>query len=90
MNPENLPEHLKSLMQDLAEDLSVQEKEELAVAIYEYRDVFSSGPDHMGCTDLVTHSIDTGDHRPIRPPPRHLPISKEDVEKVEVQKMLDK
>ncbi len=44
----------------------------------------------MGCTDLVTHSIDTGEHRPIRLPPRRLPITNQDVEKSEVQKMLDK
>ena len=29
----------------------------------EYQDVFSKGPDDMGCTDLVKHQIDTGDAR---------------------------
>ncbi len=43
----------------------------------------------MGRTDLVTHSIDTGEHHPIRLPPRRLPITKQDVEQAEVQKMLD-
>ncbi len=42
----------------------------------------------MECTDLVTHSIDTGEPRPIRPPPRCLPVTKQGVEKAEVQKML--
>ena len=28
------------------------------MAIYEYRDAFSSGPEDMGQTDLVTHTID--------------------------------
>ncbi len=72
-------------MEDLAGDLTVREREELAVAIYAYRDVFSSGLDDMECTDLVTHSIDTGEHRPIRLPPRRLPITKQEVEKAEVQ-----
>ncbi len=90
MDPERLPEHLKPLMLDLSEDITIREREELAAAIYEYQDVFSSGPDDMGCTDLVTHSIDTGEHRPIRLPPRRLPITKQDVEKAEVQKMVDK
>ncbi len=44
----------------------------------------------MGQTDLVTHSIDTGEHCPIRLPPRRLPITKQDVEQAEVQKMLDR
>ncbi len=34
--------------------------------------------------------IDTGEHRPIRLPPRRLPITKQDVEQAEVQKMLDR
>ena len=82
MDPEKLPEHLKPLMQDLSEDITIREREELAAAIYEYQDVFSSGPDDMGCTDLVTRSIDTGEHKPIRLPPRRLPITKQDVEKM--------
>ncbi len=39
------------LIEGLAEDLTLQECEELAAAIYEYRDVFSSGPVDMGRTD---------------------------------------
>ncbi len=58
MDPEKLPEHLKPLMQDLSEDITIREREELAAAIYEYQDVFNSGPDDMGCTKLVNHSID--------------------------------
>ncbi len=40
----DLPEHLQPLMEWVAEDLTVHEREELARAIYEYRDVFSRGP----------------------------------------------
>ncbi len=88
MDPKDLPEHLQPLMQDLADDLTLREREELAAAIYEYRDVFSSGPADMDRTDLVT--IDTGEHRPIRLPPRQLPITKQEVERAEVQKILDR
>ena len=34
--------------------------------------------------------IDTGENRPIRLPPRRLPITKQDVEQDEAQKMLDR
>ncbi len=40
--------------------------------------------------DIVTHSIDTGEHRSIKLTPRRLPITKEDVKKAKVQKMLDR
>ena len=61
----------------------------MAAAIYEYRDVFSSGPTDMGRTGLIKHTIDTGDQKPvILPPPRCLPIAKQEIEQEEVQKML--
>ncbi len=90
MNPKDLLEHLQPLMEWVAEDLTVREQEELVGAIYEYKDVFSSGPNDMWRTDLVTHTIDTEENCPIRLPPRRLPITKQDVEQAEVQKMLDR
>ena len=43
LDPKDLPEHLRPLMEWIAEDISPREWEELAAASYEYRDVFSSG-----------------------------------------------
>ena len=90
MDLKDLPEHLQHLMELVAEDLTLREREELTAAVYVYRDAFSSGPTDMGRTDLVTHSIDTGENRSIRLPPRHLPITKQEVEQAEVQQMLDR
>ncbi len=90
MDPIDLPEYLQPLMEGVADYLTLQQREELAAAIYEYRDVFSSGPTDMGRTGLVKHTIDTGDQRPIRLPPSRLPITKQKIEKEEVQKMLDR
>ena len=90
MDPKDLPEHLQPLMEWILEDITTRECKELAEAIYKYRDVFSSGPEDMGQTDLVTHTIDIGVHRPICLPPRQLPITKQDVEKAEAKEMLDR
>ncbi len=57
-------------MEWISEDITTREREGLAVAIYEYRDVVSSGPEDMGQTDLVTHTTDTGEYHPIHLPPR--------------------
>ncbi len=70
--------------------MTLCQREELAAAIYEYRDVFSSGLTDMGRTGLVKHTIDTGDQRPVRLPPRRRPITKHGIEREEVQKMLDR
>ncbi len=76
MDPTDLPEYLQPLMEGVADDLTLKQRLELAAAIYEYRDVFRSGPTDMGRTGLVKHTIDTGDQRPIRLPPRRLTITK--------------
>ncbi len=49
----DLPGHLQPLMEHLAEDLSMHEHEELAVAIFRYKDVYatSSGLTDMGKAD---------------------------------------
>ncbi len=90
MDPVDLPEYMQPLMEGVADDLTLWQWEELAAAIYEFRDVFSSGPIDRGRTGLVKHIIDTRDQRPIRLPPHQLPITKQEIEKEEVQKMLDR
>ncbi len=90
MDPVDLPEYLQPLMEGVADDLTLRQREELAAAIYEFRDLFSSGPTDMGRTGLVKHTIGTGDQRPVRLPPRRLPITKQEIEKEEIQKMLDR
>ncbi len=90
MDPVDLPEYLHQLMEREADDLALRQREELAAVIYEFRDVFSSGPTDMGRIGLVKHTIDTGDQRPVHLPPRCLPIAKQEIECEEVQKMLDR
>ena len=65
MDPADLPEYLKPLMEGVSEDLTLHQREVLAAAIYKHRDVFSSSPTDMGRTGLVKHTIDTGDQRPV-------------------------
>ncbi len=90
MDSADLPEYLQPWMEGVADDLTLQQRKKLAAAIYEYRDVFSSGPTDMGRTGLVKHTIDRGHQRSIRLLPRRLPITKQEIEKEEVQKMLDR
>ncbi len=56
-----LSEYLQPLIEGVADDLTLHRREKLAAAIYEFRDVFSSGPTDMGRTGLVKHTTDTGD-----------------------------
>ncbi len=63
IDPANLLEYLQPLMEGVANDLTIRQREELAAAIYEFRDIFSSGPTDMGRTGLVKHTTDTGGQR---------------------------
>ena len=53
--------------------------------VREFSDVFSTGKQDLGRTDLVYHSINTGNQDPIKQAPRRLPIHY----KQEVGKMLE-
>ncbi len=88
MDPADLPEYLQPLMERVVDDLTLRLREELAAAIYEFREVFSSVPTDTGRTGLVKHTINTEHQQPIRLQPRHWPIAKQEIEQEEIQKML--
>jgi hypothetical protein len=51
----------------------------------QYEDIFAGTDEDYGRTNKVYHRIDTGDARPIRQPPRRIPVAKQ----AEVKEMLD-
>jgi hypothetical protein len=53
--------------------------------IAEFQDVFAINGDDFGRTDRIFHRIVTGNARPIRQPPRRLPLAKQ----AEVNDMLE-
>ncbi len=48
IDPSDLVEYLQPPIEGVANNLTIHQSEELPAAIYEYRDVFSSGPTDMG------------------------------------------
>ena len=79
-NPE-VPPHLSELFNNCSEDLSDEEKSKVASVLDKYQDVFSKHEFDIGLTNLVEHSIDTGDAKPVKLPPRRVPIAFADQEK---------
>ena len=53
----------------------------------EYSDVSALDDSELGCTDIVSHSINTGGHRPIRQQPNCTPIARRDAIKRLVDQM---
>ena len=70
---------------NLPEDgLTQTQKEQLAQFLLKFDDVFSLDSD-IGRTSLVCHSVDTGDHPPIKQPPRRIPFAQREI----VSKMIE-
>ena len=47
---------------------------QLRKLLEEYSDVFALDDSELGCTNLVQHVIDTGDHPPIKQQPYRTPV----------------
>lgn len=62
--PTDRVERVRDALQLSEANLSGQEKAELEMLIAEYAHLFALDPSELGATDVVTHSIDTGDHPP--------------------------
>jgi len=66
-------EIIEIVMAKVHESVSQDTRERLTAMLHKYSSVFSKGDWDLGWTDIVTHNIDTGDHKPIRQPLRRYP-----------------
>lgn len=55
--------------------LTPQQQQQLKEFILSYSSVFALDPSELGTTEVITHTIDTGNHRPIRQPVRRTPFA---------------
>ncbi|MEW8092744.1 MAG: reverse transcriptase domain-containing protein [Candidatus Thiodiazotropha endolucinida] len=83
-----LPKHLHILTENASPKLSADEKQKLSDLLIQYQDIFIPPDGTLGHTDLVEHEIETGDHKPIKIPPRRIPIFKRNQVDEELEKML--
>ena len=68
-----LGSQLRELMVCAKPNLSIREANALEELLTDYQDIFETGSGDRRRIEKVYHSIDTGDARPIRQPPRRLP-----------------
>ena len=69
-----VPMHLVDLLERSCQHLSGEQSQRVWELLLRNQDVFSKGDLDLGRTDLVRHSINTGDHRPIKQPYRRLSV----------------
>ena len=65
------------------------QREQLCSLVLEFAGSFAVEHSELGCTSVVTHKIDTGDHLPIRQPPRRTPFSLRSKVRELTEEMLD-
>ena len=71
----NVPPHLEDLYQESIQSRSQFERTLVAELLTEFSDTFSKNEYDLGRTQLAEHIIDTGDARPIKQPPRRIPMA---------------
>ena len=69
--------------------LTPREVEDLKALLVLYSDVFALTPAELGTTDVVTHSIDTVDHRPVRQQVRQMPFALREKVDLLVKEMME-
>ena len=84
-----LPEHLKPLIENVSEDLSSDEKQQFVQLLIEYQDIFAAPGGQLGRSNIASHTIDVGDAKPIKIPPRKCPLAQREVIDKELDKMLE-
>ncbi|MCG8432198.1 MAG: RNA-directed DNA polymerase, partial [Candidatus Omnitrophica bacterium] len=83
-----IPSHLKEIYEDAIEGKSRAEADKIADILIKHQDVFSRDETDLGLTNLTEHAIDTGDAKPVKQPPRRIPMAFQGEDKTAVQKML--
>ena len=69
-------------------EVSLHQKDQ-AKLVEKYSELFALNSAELGCTTLSEHSIDTGDHQPIKQLPRRVPHSLRAKVLQHVQEMLE-
>ncbi|VDI23711.1 Hypothetical predicted protein [Mytilus galloprovincialis] len=83
-----LPDYLHEVFESNQANLDKDQKEKFRDLLIEYSDIFSKSSEDIGLTDLVEHTINTGNHPPVRQRPRRIPLARMKDAEAEIQKMV--
>jgi transposase InsO family protein len=87
LQPERLAA-MNALLARCSEHLTDEEREQVRVLLYTYADCFSLSENEMSVTDVAEHVIELTTDKPIKLPPRRLPLAKREIVKREIDKWL--
>jgi len=79
---------LEEIISRVDEEVSTEDRQRLRKLLHEYSSTFSRGENDLGRTEVVTHSIDIGDSKPVRQPLRRHPPAHQQAIREHVASML--
>lgn len=68
--------------------MDTEQKLKIKHLLIEYQDIFMGPDGKLGHIDLLQHVIDTGNAKPVKQPPRRVPIAQREIIEKELGKML--
>ena len=86
----DVPEHLKNMFNESCSNLNDEQKDKFKNLLMKYQSSFSKSSNDLGRTELAEHKIETGKAKPIKQPPRRIPLAKMSEVNNEIKEMLEK
>ena len=86
---ETEPNVVEQMMSNLQDELTSEQRDKIRALLEEYRSILSVNDHDIGRTQLVEHTINTGDHQPIRQPLRRQPFQHQEYIDEETERMLE-
>ncbi len=88
---EDIPDFLQDCIARACENVECEkQKQQIRQLFKDYSTLFAESSFDLGRTNIVEHTIDVGDARPIRQPPRRKPLHLRAEEERQVKEMLQK
>jgi hypothetical protein len=83
------PEHIKTIFDDNINELAENQKVSFKNLLLKFQDSFSKSSTDIGRTEMIEHTIDTGQSLPVKQHPRRVPLSKIQEAEAEIEKMAE-
>ena len=84
-----VPTHLRFLYHEAANNRPEVEQEAIVSLLQKYLAAFSASDTDLGLTQLMEHTIDTGEAKPVKQPQRRAPLAFANDERKAITQMLD-
>jgi len=87
---QEVPKHIQDLYERSTQGLDNRETDIAKEKLVSYSKLFAETSEELGQSDVVEHTIDTGDNRPVKQRARRIPIAHQEIAENMVSEMLKK